>query len=92
MLLHRLTVIVDPCFQVVYTQYAGIPVWMARRRLPRNHHNVSMRPRVDGVVFASEVIRGVMNLHRLDRVDSVVGNDYRVVFFVGEYVVAIRNI
>jgi hypothetical protein len=51
-----------------------------------------MRPRVDGVMFTSEVVSGIVNLHCLDCVDRVVRDDHRVVFFVRECMVAIGDI
>jgi hypothetical protein len=74
-LLHRFTTVVEPCFHMVDTQYAGIPVWVVRRRFPRKDHNVGVCPRVNSVVLSPHVICSIIHLHGLDGVDCVVGDD-----------------
>jgi hypothetical protein len=47
---------------------------------------------VDSVIFSPEVVGGIMYLHCLNRVDSVVGYDDGVALLVREAVVTMANI
>jgi hypothetical protein len=75
-----------------YTQYTGIPIWVAWCCLPREDHYIPVGSGVNGIVFAPQVVCRIMYLHCLDRVDGVVRNDDRVAFLVRKGVVAITNI